>query len=224
MQRLNPRLKTSFPLLAALIFSLGPLLAAAPPQQAPDRAAKPIATVKPEAAPPAAPAPPSARPAGPDGGANNIAAASRSGSALSSDQPAPTEMSPEQYYQLLLERQRLEISSDKQILVILDAHGNDPFRARADLEKHEQERAAKMDALFKKYNVSAEDYYRSIRGTREQAARAKYLNAHDDVRDQIAANSKELRVLEKEVWRRLLPAYAAAPRPSHKNGGIQRGP
>ncbi len=229
MMLLNPQLKAPFKLVAALILLLAPLLAAAQQPQTPARpaSAKPIASVKPEAATQTpAPATASARPAAParpSGGAENIAAASPRGSGRSSGQTAQTGPAPEQYYQLLLERQRLEISSAKQVLVILDAHGNDSFQARDDLEKHEEERAAKMEALFNKYNVSAEDYYRSTRGTKEQVARARYLNSHNDIRDQIAANSKELRVLEKEVWRRLLPTYTP-PKPSHKNGSIQRGP
>jgi hypothetical protein len=200
--RKRRRSTTWFALLTFLLLAL-PVLCSAQQQPAPANSppAAPETQPQPQAPAPAAPKPDVA-PAAPDNPAP-----------LPANNAGPGPFTPEKYYQLLLERQRLEISSDKQILVILDANGNDPLRAMNDLKKHEEERAAKQKMLFDKYGISPEVYYRSSRGSEEQAERAKYLSAHDEIRDELAANSKELKALEKEVWRRFTPAWTVAPKP-----------
>jgi len=218
--------------MAVLIVWLGPLLAEAQPQdtKAKPEPAKPAAAAQPATAKPSTASSANTKPAAAPS-AKSVASKNKPAGAGSSaapanpaDQPAETGFTPEKYYQLLLERQSLQISSNKQILVILDAHGNDPVKAKADLQKHEEERDAKNDALFQRYGVSADQYYQSSRGTDEQAKRAKYLDGHDEVRDEIAANSKELRAMEKEVWRGLAPGWTTPPRTTNRKETIERGP
>ena len=126
-------------------------------------------------------------------------------------------IAPDQYYQLLLERQQLSISSYRQIGKIIDANPKDPAKALKELARHEEERQAKSQALFEKYRIGPEDYYRSYVGTEAQAQRSRYLDQHPEVRDQIAANSSELRALEKEVWGRMSSTWnQPAPPPPKK--------
>jgi hypothetical protein len=126
-------------------------------------------------------------------------------------------IAPDQYYQLLLERQQLSISSYRQIGKILDANPKDQAKVMKELARHEEERQAKSQALFEKYRIGPEDYYRSYVGTEAQAQRSRYLDQHPEVRDQIAANSSELRALEKEVWGRMSSTWnQPAPPPPKK--------
>lgn len=126
-------------------------------------------------------------------------------------EPAPgdtgTVLPPDKYYQLLLERQRLSISSSNQILKILAHHQNDPMAALDDLQRHEQERNARIEALFKKYGTSPKEYYRSWRGTKVMEERSDYLDQHPEIRDELVANSKEIDRLDKEVWQRMKPLW-----------------
>jgi hypothetical protein len=122
----------------------------------------------------------------------------------------------EEFYQIVIERQRLAISSNKHILVILDAHGGDPLRARKDIKTHERERDARLNMIFEKHGIDPKEYYRSSRGTKEQKKRAKYLDGHPEIRDEIAENSKQLKALEKEVWRKMNPLWTSWPDPEKR--------
>lgn len=126
------------------------------------------------------------------------------------DKPLP----PDQYYQLVIERQKLMISSNKHILRILEAHRYDPLSARKDLLRHEREKEIKSQMLFRKYGTTPEQYYRSTRGSETQKERARYLDQHPEVRDEIAANSAELRALESRVWSRMTPLWTQRPPPA----------
>jgi len=122
----------------------------------------------------------------------------------------------EKFYQIVIERQRLAISSNKQILVIIDAHGGDPLSARKDIKIHERERDARLNMIFEKHGIVPEEYYRSSRGTKEQKKRAKYLDYHPEIRDEIAENSKQLKALEKQVWRKMNPLWTIRPDPEKR--------
>ena len=122
-------------------------------------------------------------------------------------QEGPLELTPERYFQLLLERQKLLISSYKQMHKILDAHNGNPLAAMKDLKNHEKEREIKIDNLFKKYHVDPKDYYASKRGAEEQKERSNYLDQHPEVRDQIAEYSKEFTELEKQFQAKMRPLW-----------------
>jgi hypothetical protein len=125
-------------------------------------------------------------------------------------EPAPEEtleLTPERYFQLLLERQKLRISSYKQMHKIVDHHNGNPLAAMKDLKKHEKEREIRIDKLFTKYHVDPKEYYSSKRGAEKQKERAKYLDQHPEVRDQIAAYSKELNELEKQFQAKMRPLW-----------------
>ena len=110
---------------------------------------------------------------------------------------------PGDYYALVLDRQKLTISSNLHIIRILTAHHNDPLRAMKDLKMHELERQYRTKQLFQKYGISPDDYYRSTRGTEHQRERSKYLDDHPEIRDRIADNSSEIVSLEKRIWSRM---------------------
>ncbi len=128
--------------------------------------------------------------------------------------PGPRKLSiqnAEDYYQLLLERQGLTISSHRRVLEILESHGGDQLAAMKDLKNHDKERLRKSDELFKKYGTSHEEYYGSVKGSDTLKERSAYLDEHPEIRDQLAANSKEIKSLEKAVWSALRPLWRDAP-------------
>jgi hypothetical protein len=140
-------------------------------------------------------------------------------SSISAKKPkkAKRQFSPEEkFYRIVIERQRLAISSNKQILVILDAHGGDPLRASNDIKIHEHERDARMNMIFKKYGTDPKEYHWTSPNAEEQKKRAKYLDDHPEIRDEIAENSKELKALEKQVWRRMHPLWTIRPEPENR--------
>jgi len=108
-------------------------------------------------------------------------------------------LEPRDHFQLVLERQRLEISSCRHVLKVLHAHNDDPARAMHDLLIHRQELAARIEMLYKKHGITAVDYHRSYRGTELQKERARYLDKHPELRDKIAKNSSRLSKLEREI-------------------------
>ena len=124
--------------------------------------------------------------------------------------PQPRPFTTERFYRLLLDRYRVSISSNKQILKILNAHGGDPIHAMKDLKIHEREREQMFNLLFERYGISPQEYYRSVRGSELQQERAEYLDNHPEIRDEIAAKSQELKALEEEVWQRMYPLWTAS--------------
>jgi len=135
-------------------------------------------------------------------------------------EPPPGPPTPEVYYQLLLERQQLMISSHQHMLKILEAHHNDPLSARKDLEIHFAEREERLAYLFKKHNVSPEEYYRSCRGAQELEKRSQYLDDHPEIRDELARNSRQLRELERKVWAIMQALWTGKPgsgQPTRRN-------
>ena len=125
--------------------------------------------------------------------------------------PSVKPPAPETYFQLVLDRQRLAISHYQELSRIVSTMGNDPAAQNSALRKSEEDYEARRDGLFKKYGVAAEDYYRSSRGAAAQGERAVYLNAHPEIRDQLAANSKQLRAAEAEALPKLLHAWSSRP-------------
>lgn len=129
------------------------------------------------------------------------------------DKPLP----PDKYYELVLERQELEISSLTLLSKRLDEAKGDPKALKLIAKQHEEQRKQKVDELFKKYGVTPESYYRTYRGADIQKERGKYLDAHPEIRDKIAANSKTIKRLEPEVWSKLNPLLPKAqPAPKEK--------
>lgn len=140
-------------------------------------------------------------------GANSSSPAPDEKNQDSSAGSSPAPFGPEQYFELLLKRQKLSISSDQQVLTILDAHAGDPASAMKDLKSHEKEKQARIEAMSKKYGTTPKEYLRSVRGGKELEERSKYLDDHPEIRDELAASSKQLNVLEKEVWARMKPLW-----------------
>jgi hypothetical protein len=169
------------PAISAAPAAPSPASASAPDEQAGDTA---------DLTTPAAPAP--AAPAAP----------AAPGKEKTAETPAGP-IAPEQYYQLLLERQRLGIEYYREINKALDANAKDQKEALKAVAALEAERQKKTGAQFEKYQIAPADYYLNWVGTEVQAQRSKYLDEHPEVRDQIAANSSELKALESQVSERI---------------------
>lgn len=119
-------------------------------------------------------------------------------------EPVAGPIAPEQYFQLLLERQQLGIDYYREVNKALDQHAKDQTAALKAVAALEAERRKRAAALFEKYKIDPAEYYLSVVGTPAQAQRSKYLDAHPELRDQISANSKDLKVLEDQTTERLL--------------------
>lgn len=117
--------------------------------------------------------------------------------------PAAGPIAPEQYFQLLLERQRLSIDYYREVHKALDANAKDQKAAMKTLDALESERRKRSQALFEKYGITEDQYLLPTVGSEAQAQRSKYLDEHPEVRDQISANSKELKSLENKAQDRI---------------------
>ena len=150
-------------------------------------------------------------------------AAKNSRASKADPDPLAKTLPPEKYYQLVLERQGLSISSYQQMLKILETHPKDPEGAARDLARHEEERQAKVNQLFQKYGISPEVYYRSYRATETQKARGRYLDAHQEIRNKLAENSKTITRLEAEVRAKIkvLKKIETPPPPKKKKQKVE---
>jgi len=132
-------------------------------------------------------------------------------------EPVAGPIAPDQYYQLLMDRQKLSIDYYREVNQALDANAKDQTAALKAVAALDAERRKRAEALFEKYKISAGDYYLSVVGTPVQSQRSKYLDAHPEVRDQISANSKDLKALEDQTTDRILQITSRPAPPPPKN-------
>ncbi|OGP56913.1 MAG: hypothetical protein A2V67_00070 [Deltaproteobacteria bacterium RBG_13_61_14] len=170
------------------------------------------------------------KPAGPEAQQPETQAGATAPAVATTPAPQPTvppqegtgkKLTPEEFYNLMFERQEISLDFQKKRLDILKQYGSYTEEARKELMTVNNDTAQAQRAVMDKYGINYIDLRNAMQDQEMQKANNEYMKAHPEIQEKFKQNrerqmelSKELQPYEEKAREEMRQQAPAAPAPA----------
>ena len=127
-------------------------------------------------------------------------------------------LTPEEFYNLMFERQEISLNFQKKRLELLKKYGSYNEQARTELMAINNETAQSQRTVMDKYGINYVDLRTAMQDPETQKANNEYMKSHPEIQEKFKANrerqmelSKELRPYEEKAREEMRKQAAPTP-------------